>query len=157
MIGLRAYLKFLALSLLLALEFCYLVVWLSSGQANIANWMTIPVGVIWVPLVALPAAMSLTPLFWAVLFPGYFALYFLLVNRLKPTKIGVAVSSGSLALVAIMSDLIWFSQTSESLVYRTDVAMAFGLGGVSVAVVFGALTAFDLRKSTRQGGQPRPN
>lgn len=156
MYGFGKYFAYLGVSSLSAVEICYLILWISSSNFRVSNLFMVPLGAVWVPLVALPTWVLLAPVFWVALAICTLALAYIAVKRLKLTFAGVLICSIALTASTAAAALIWFISSPSSTVHRLDIAMYFCLGGVICSLFFGVLSGRYLRKQRRLVAQHLP-
>ena len=154
--GFGKYFSYLGLSSLAAVEICYLILWISSGNFGVSDLFMIPLGAVWVPLVAIPTGVMLAPVFWGAMATCTLALAYFAVRRLKLTFAAVLICSIALTASAGVAALTWFISSPSSMVYRLEIAMYFCLGGVICSIVFGLLSGRHLRKQRRRVAQHLP-
>jgi hypothetical protein len=156
MFGFGKYFAYLGVSSLSAIEICYLVLWISSSNFRVSDLFMIPLGAVWVPLVALPTWVLLAPVFWVALAISTLALAYIAVKRLNLTFAGVLICSIALAASTALAALIWFISSPSSTIHRSDIAMYFCLGGAICSLVFGFLSGRYLRKQRRRVAKDLP-
>jgi hypothetical protein len=116
----------------------------------------VPLGAVWVALVAIPTWVLLAPVFWVGLAICALAVAYIAVKRLKLTFASVLICSIALTASTGVAALIWFISSPSSLVHRLEIAIYFCLGGVICSLVFGFLSVRYLRKQRRPVAQLLP-
>jgi hypothetical protein len=149
MFGYRKHFTYFGISLLSAAEICYLLLWISSSHGKGFEWSKLLAGFFWVPVIAIPTWIFLTPVFW-IAFGLLGCLHaYLTVKRLSLRIRDILISSIMLALSAMVASLIWFGFTVGSMLHSQQIAIFFCLGGGISATVFGLLSSFSLRQQRK--------
>ncbi|MFM6967169.1 MAG: hypothetical protein ACKOWI_07490 [Rhodoluna sp.] len=139
------YFKYLLISILVAFEATALVGFVVSGELNTSPWWSFLFGIVWVPIAGIPASMVLEPTLWAALAIGYSGFGFIAVHYLHSTLVSVFVSVISLAFIAVAAAVIWWVGAPQNLTHRDEGALNYALGGIGVALIFGALAYRNFR------------